>query len=912
MYHNSHQTIHNLTVLNFNANGLKKQRSLFIAFLARHNIDIACISETHLIPTEPFKIAGYKIYRNDRTAEQASGGAAILIKKNIDHYSINFADMRSIEAVAIKLTINEADLTIIAAYKPPGKRWDERDIAKIFNNNDQTLIIGDLNSKNTIWNCRNNNPNGSLLHSLCSKYSMYVSAPNEPTYFPYRLNAEPDILDIVLLKNFRLPITQTVLHELDSDHVPVLISFNCTPRITTPPPKLITGRVDWNVFRDKIDQHLKHVTPLSHAEDIDRAVAEFTHSTVKAVHQATIIKNNNRYRQKSSYPPENILKIIKAKNEARRMWHRTRNLENKRLYNHLNRKVKWELENHRIESYRKYISEIRPGDPTMWQATKRILKQAESIPVISSNGSHYATDIDKCNVFAQHLEYVFRAPAEDEDTRLIKQHVSENLPNKSGTFELTTVEELNTHINELQIKKAPGHDLIPNVVIKNYSAKSLQILTRIFNSCLYTAYFPKTWKHAEVILFHKPGKNKSHPASYRPISLLPTLSKLLEKIIKTRLCRFLSENNILPPQQFGFRSKHSTIHQLQRINELITNGFENKQYTVAVFLDIAQAFDRVWIDGVIYKLLQLNFPPYLIYLLSSFLSQRTFSVRINNQLSENKNISAGVPQGSVIAPILFNIFVSDIPTTDYTEMALYADDTAILSQSVNIQTASHRLQAALNKISAWCKKWKITVNPDKSQAKVFTLKRLQFPQHLKINNQPISWNNKDEAVKYLGIYLDQRLTWGFHINRKLNEAYCRLGMLYPLLNKKSPLKIECAILLYKSIIRPILTYACLVWGTAARTHIRKLQVLQNKILRIICNAPWFIRNSQLHEELALPTIECLIRSVSRKHLANLPACSGATFYGLGQRTKQPRLRRRLPQDIFLTSDENSDENSDEI
>lgn len=907
MDHNVNRTIQNLTILNFNANGLKKQRSLFIAFLSRHNVDIACISETHLIPTEPLRIPGYRIYRHDRTAEQASGGAAILIRRNIEHHPLDLGELQTLEAVSIAININDELHTLIAAYKRPIARWSENDVKLIFDNTKRTMVVGDLNSKNIIWNCRTNNPSGHTLNELCGRYSIYISAPSDPTYFPNRSNAEPDILDIVLMKNIRIPITQTVLFELDSDHVPVLITFDTTPKISKPPPRLITGHVNWEIFQSRLDALSDCSTILQSEDEIERTVEKFIRITTEAIHQATT-ENKKRYPAKRSMnPPQFILGMIKEKNEARRQWQRTRLMQYKQSYNRLNHKVKWELENHRINTYRNYISQIKPGDPNMWQATKRILKQTDYMPVIKTNDTNHTTDLEKCEVFASHLENVFKRPAEDSFTHHISGYIKNNIPNQIDEIELTTVEEVEDMIKKLPIKKAPGHDLIPNVVIKNFSTFALEVLTKIFNACLCSGYFPKTWKHAEIILFSKPGKNKSNPSSYRPISLLPTLSKLLEKVIKKRLCKFINENSILPPLQFGFRDKHSTTHQLQRIIEIISTGFERKQYTVGVFLDIAQAFDRVWIEGVIYKIIQNRFPKFLTLIISSFLRNRTFSVRINATLSTIKNISAGVPQGAVLAPLLFNVFVSDIPTPPNINVAMYADDTAVFSQSNDLNSAIQELQRSIIPILEWCERWKITVNADKSQAKVFTLRRVHNPPNIVINGEPVAWNLSDEAVKYLGVYLDQRLTWGFHINKRLNTAYSRLGMLYPLMNRTSPLKIECSLLLYKSIIRPIMTYACVIWSTAAKTHKRKMQVFQNKVIRIICNAPWYVRNDQLHEELALPTIDSFIRSSVKKHFTNLRSCSGARHYNLGKKTSINRLAvKRLPQDVFLSSDSESE------
>lgn len=289
--------------------------------------------------------------------------------------------------------------------------------------------------------------------------------------------------------------------------------------------------------------------------------------------------------------------------------------------------------------------------------------------------------------------------------------------------------------------------------------------------------------------------------------------------------------------------------------------------------------------------------------MSSFLRNRSFCVKINNQSSPIRKIEAGVPQGSVLGPLLYNLYTHDIPEPTDCSLSMFADDTAIITQNNDILTAASDLQRAVNEVVQWCSKWSITINQEKCVTKIFTLRRPADPPDIIINNERIVWNPKEASVRYLGVHLDRRLSWGAHINKKLNECYVRLSKLYPVVNKKSPLKLKCTLLIYKSILRPIFTYACSVWGASSKTQINKLQVLQNKVLRMAVHAPWFIRNSQIHEELEFPTIVQFIKKLSKKFFSELNECPGARHYSLGIKGIHTRLKRRLPQDIFLTDDE---------
>lgn len=176
-----------------------------------------------------------------------------------------------------------------------------------------------------------------------------------------------------------------------------------------------------------------------------------------------------------------------------------------------------------------------------------------------------------------------------------------------------------------------------------------------------------------------------------------------------------------------------------------------------------------------------------------------------------------------------------------------------------------------------------------------------MPPNLEILGEEIPWNPPDQAIKYLGIYLDQKLNWKFHINKKLNLAYGRLSKLFPLLNRKSSLSVKNGTLLYKTILRPLIMYGCPIWGTAAPGTIKKLQTFQNKTLRIILKCPWFVRNTQIHKELGIVSIQDFIKKTTLKFFTRLPLVTGVQFFNTGQPSNLARLRLkpRLPQDVLI-------------
>ena len=194
-------------------------------------------------------------------------------------------------------------------------------------------------------------------------------------------------------------------------------------------------------------------------------------------------------------------------------------------------------------------------------------------------------------------------------------------------------------------------------------------------------------------MIKKPGKPPTEKESYRPISLLPVIAKLLEKILLKRIKPYVD----IPNFQFGFRTNHSTVEQIHRVVTNIERALEERKYCAAIFIDVAQAFDKVWHDGLIYKI-KRAFPGNLCKLLESYLCERTFRVNHEEARSDFHPILAGVPQGSVLGPLLYLLYTADIPTTAETETATFADDTAITAVSESQQIATECLQQAINRV----------------------------------------------------------------------------------------------------------------------------------------------------------------------------------------------------------------------
>ena len=285
-------------------------------------------------------------------------------------------------------------------------------------------------------------------------------------------------------------------------------------------------------------------------------------------------------------------------------------------------------------------------------------------------------------------------------------------------------------------------------------------------------------------------------------------------------------------------------------------------------LDIEKAFDKVWTDGLLYKLIKLNYPVDLIILLNSYLRNRKFQVKINNVFSTLKNINAGVPQGSILAPLLFIIYLQDLPTFAKTETALFADDTAIYAHSHSAEIAGRQIQLHLNILEKYWNKWQIKINCDKTEILTITRKftNIKIYTPIRIHNKIIQI--KDTA-KYLGIYLDTRLNLHNHINTLIQKLHYSLKQNYSLLSKSSTLTSKTKKHIYTTLIRPIITYSAPILSHLSHTTLKPLQIFQNKILRLVTGHDRYTRITTLHELTNIPYIIDYIKHIANKFYTKL-------------------------------------------
>ena len=384
------------------------------------------------------------------------------------------------------------------------------------------------------------------------------------------------------------------------------------------------------------------------------------------------------------------------------------------MYKSLTNEVKESIKTDKERAWQEQIDKLdgaRDGTE-FWNSFFR-LTGAESrgtrkTPLMRSDGTHTENDKERADTFAASLEKVhnvhqgtifddeFKVEVEStikEHEMLFKPLVS-HVPEEDDDHETLTpitTGEIKAYLKKCKSSSAPGLDGIRYGVLKQANDKVYEALAKICNGCMATGYYPKLWKKAEGIMIPKPGKDGKMPGNYRPISLLSCMGKLFEKTLAGRIRNFLEKEKFFNKWQNGFRSKRIAMEHVFRLVEETQLGFTKKWKGGAIFIDVEKAFDSVWHDGLRYKLMNGSLPRKMVRLISSFLSDRT--INCCNNCSEEVTLNAGTPQGSVLSPLLFIIYVNDIPDMSSLNVRLsqFADDMVIWAHATNAKWVKAKL-----------------------------------------------------------------------------------------------------------------------------------------------------------------------------------------------------------------------------
>lgn len=441
----------------------------------------------------------------------------------------------------------------------------------------------------------------------------------------------------------------------------------------------------------------------------------------------------------------------------------------------------------------------------------------------------------------------------------------------------TDKEEVTKVINQLKIKKG-GVDGIHSKVLIALVDFISQPLTHILNQCIAHSVWPNCLKKAEVIPIHK-ANEKFSPSNYRPISLISNIAKIFEKIISNRILNFVHKHKLLSKKQFGFLKKIGTSDALNFLTNLLYDKLDKSTPIAVTFLDLAKAFDTVDHSILINKLFNYGIRGCALELIKDYLNNRYQCVKINGVVSGYQLINTGVPQGTILGPLLFILYINDLLSQLPNETIIsFADDTAVIAIEKSWSLVKQKMNQNLNIISNWLKCNKLSLNINKTEVITFGNYSNSVPLTftISINEQII---NRVEYTKYLGIIIDYRLTWEKHIEKIINKTKYLIFILYKLTNIMS---YESLMMIYYAFFHSAVNYGSIAWGGAYNNNLQILQRMQNRLLKIIeknkfitlKTTPNLIQNfeinSLLHHYDKLSTEYSLSNSVTRNKSLTLP------------------------------------------
>ena len=455
---------------------------------------------------------------------------------------------------------------------------------------------------------------------------------------------------------------------------------------------------------------------------------------------------------------------------------------------------------------------------------------------------------------------------EDAPNPMLTGEYNLNPDNRRFNFRPIVVQDIRDAMGKIKTSKSLGSDNISSYFLKLATSYIENALVFMFNTSLETSQFPDSWKNARITPIFKEG-DKTERSNYRPISVLPVISRLFEKLVFNQLYDYLVRNKLIHPGQSGFLKLHSTLTCLLKNTDDWYSGLDTGQMVGTVFIDLKKAFDTVDHGLLCKKLEHYGVQQRELSWFQSYLLNRKQFCRVGGVDSDigEVEVEVGVPQGSCLGPLLFLIYINDLPSAvQGSTVSMYADDTSLCLKSKDISQLNEAINDDLEHLDSWLKGNKLSLNVAKTQSMLIATKPKHRALndaaeqlHLKIRGCELDLVNK---TKYLGVHVDNSLDWKEHIKTVSTKVSRAIGFLK---HAKNILPIASLKTLYSSIVEPHFRYCCSVWGCCGTTDIDQLQKLQNRAARIVTNSSFDAPSGPLIRSLGWKTVRELVDQDSR-------------------------------------------------
>ena len=866
-----------LVVLLWNSHSLLSNLIEFKDYIDRKKPHIICITETWLRLYQNINIKNYTTYRHDRIDGHRGGGVAILVDKNIvSSYNNTYKYYPNgiMEALVINLSLSGHNGNICLLYNPvkfvPVEEFDFY-FSSLGHN---SLILGDFNAHHSLWGDPTlrslMNPTGkSLFTSYTSCHNFLLLTPtNLGTHYDIHTNRESTI-DLVFGSG-KFHIVDNVFKDplMGSDHYPILYCFQFRPDTFTniSPYKWSFNKLDWKKWKEKIASSFENVTNPSLFSFLN-IINDTTKSLIKLILTQKFPKYNKPFWD------EECSKMRAIRRKLQRKYKQHKTPENKRELNKqtaLTRKI---MKNKKRSAWYNFCCTLDHNSSTtsVWN----MFKSLENRPIfgfkypILENNTIITDNKIISNLFSQYFANIFQNQSviNNYEAKLTSLQVAFSLEYKVSYNSSFTQFELQRCITDLNIKSSMGQDSFHNNFLYHLPQELYSTLLKAINKSWDEGIFPDIFKLSTLIPILKPYKDPQIIASYRPIALLSCLGKLMERLVYNRLYTYLENYNRIPIFQCGFRKFHSCLDVLLNLEHHIQIALKSKKLLLLVFFDIQKAFDSCNHTNILYNLLNVGIRGKMLKWLKDFFTNRKFNVRIGNTYSDEYSVDVGVPQGSILSPLLFSLMLSGLPKCRDIHTLLYADDLSMFVVEDNLEEANRKLQLAINTTTNWLNRQGFNLSAEKSVCMMFTRKKLTQPPILKMQGKNIRLTTQH---KFLGLILDAPyLNWNAHIDNLVTVCVKKLNVLKALTSVKWGASRNTLLKLYNSFIKSKILYGLHIYSSASESRLKKLDIVQNQALRIITGLRRTTPITSMLIETKLPSIRDLINYTLSKTLLKI-------------------------------------------
>jgi hypothetical protein len=831
-----------LSICHVNIRSLSRSKLLAIKTSLCDIYDVITLSETYLhqgISNDVFSIPDFHdIIRKDRDGH--GGGVAIYIRNNVAYKRLHEFEVAGLEAIWVSINTIEGKILLCSCYRPPDKNefWLAMDTVidniKQSNTYKYIFLLGDLNAD--LKTC-----NGTKLLHFCNEHNLQYLI-TEPT----RLTATSQTILDQILTNAPNFVSNIVVSPPVSTNDHCTVSANIDFKIEKEAPYYrdiwLYKNADFDQFRTALLN--ADFDTLFEDDNVDNICKAWSDKFVTIAKQH--IPNKTVLIRPNDSPWYNCsLRLMKRKMlRMFRKFKMTKNDHNWETYKKLRNEYQHALDKAEADYNRSLTDSLKDSKTSKgwWRTVKSLLGKGSfrSFPPMEVNNSFVTKNQDKATAFNN-----FFLSHSDIDTSNAQLPPHDFIDEKLVSVNITQSEVIDL-LKCIDTSKATGPDGISPKLLFEAGHTIVPSLTRLFNMCLSSCKVPQMWKYANVLPLYKNGDRESI-SNYRPVSLLSCTSKILERIIFKNLYNYIRDNNILTPHQSGFRPGDSTTNQLAYLYHMFSQALDSKKDIKIVFCDISKAFDRVWHDALLYKLRQIGVGGNLLVFLKDYLTNRYQRVVVEGKTSELGLIKAGVPQGSVLGPLLFLIYINDLPENLVSNIKLFADDTSLYIEVDDEERAAETMNTDLQMIKTWADQWLVKFSPNKTKLMTCSFRNNCHPE-IKFDNVVLT---ETKSNKHLGLTFSSNLSWSEHISSVLKSVSPMADVLKKL---KYNLDRDSLEKIYFSFIRPKLEYGCHIWDNCYNVDANLLEDFQWNIARIVTGARKGTSHDLIKKELNWPSL----------------------------------------------------------